>query len=55
MTLTLPRPDLRSLSSLAVFAAIVGGWAALFVMVRVAGVDAARRLSRRVLPGVDGP
>ena len=43
MTFAPPRPDLRSLSWLALFALILGAWAVLFAMARMAGVDVAGR------------
>ena len=39
MTLAPPRPDLRSLSWLAVFAVIVAAWGVMFMMARMSGVD----------------
>ncbi|MFZ3582691.1 DUF2182 domain-containing protein [Loktanella sp. DJP18] len=39
MTLALPRPGLRSLSWLAVFALILCAWAVMFAMARMTGVD----------------
>lgn len=43
MTIALPRSDLRSLSWLAVFATILGAWVVMFMMARMAGVDAIGR------------